>query len=190
MSLLHHSSSESAQTGLDLFSVWPTQTSIENGMYVQYQPLAALEGTSTIEFCINQKAAGEYLDLANTYLHIKTRITDSNGLPLKKDISIGPVNNFFHSLFSQVDISLNNTLVTPSENTYPFKAYLENTLNYDRGAKISQLSSEYYYRDTSHKMDDMRLDGGNSGFKTRASLWQESKTMEMMRKLRCDLMNM
>ena len=190
MALLHHDSSESVQTGLDLFSVWPTQTSIENGMYVQYQPLAALEGTSSIEFCINQKASDEYLDLANTYLHIKARITGTNGLSLKKDINIGPINNFFHSLFSQVDISLNNTLVTPSENTYPFKAYLENTLNYDRGAKKSQLSSELYYRDTSHKMDDVKLNGSNSGFKTRATLCQLSKTMDMMGKLRCDLMNM
>ena len=190
MSLLHHNSCESAQTGLDLFSVWPTQTSIENGMYVQYQPLAALSDTSTIEFCINQKASGEYLDLANTYLHVKARITDQKGENIPTAAVIAPVNNFFHSLFSQVDISLNDTLVTPSENTYPFRAYLENTLNYDRGAKKSQLSSECYYRDTSNKMDVLTLDGGNSGFKTRASLCHESKTLDMMGKIRCDLMNM
>ena len=190
MSLLHHDSSESVQTGLDLFSVWPTQTSIENGMYVQYQPLAALDGTSTIEFNVNQKSSGEYLDLANTYLHVKARVTDDKGLPIKETAIVAPVNNFFHSLFSQVDISLNNTLVTPSENTYPFKAYLENTLNYDRGAKKSQLSSECYYRDTSHKMDEVKVDSNNSGFKTRASLCHKSKTIDMMGKLRCDLMNM
>ena len=190
MSLFHHESSESVQTGLDLFSVWPTQTSIESGQYIEYQPLAALNSSSIIEFLIDQKSSGEYLDLANTFLHIQAKITNQDGTPLEKTTVVGPVNNFFHSLFSQVDISLNDTLVTQNENNYQFKAYIENTLNYDRGAKKSQLTSEFFYRDSAHKFEDFTQDGSNSGFKTRASLASESKSIDMIGKLRCDLMNM
>ena len=85
-----------------------------------------------MEFSVNQKARGEYINLANTYLHIRVHISDAAGKALPDDAHVGPINNFFHSLFSQVDISLNITLVTPSENIYPFKAYIEKTLNYDR----------------------------------------------------------
>ena len=39
------------------------------------------------------------------------------------------MNNWLHSLFSQVDVYLNDTLVTPSSNTYPFRAYVDTVLN-------------------------------------------------------------
>ena len=41
-----------------------------------------------------------------------------------------PVNNWLHSLFSQVDVYLNDTLVTPSSNTYPFRASVDTVLSY------------------------------------------------------------
>ena len=53
------------------------------------------------------------------------------------------------------------------------------------GAKKSQLSSELYYRDTSHHFDDRE----NSGHKIRSFTYL-SKTLDMMGKLHCDLMNM
>ena len=190
MSLLHQSSAESLQTGLDIFSVWPTQTSIESGMYIEYLPLGSVGGANNIEFFINQKSSEEYIDLSNTYLHVRVKITNEKGEILADDTPVAPVNNFLHSLFSQVDISLNNTLVTPSENTYAYRAYIENTLNYDRAAKKSQLSAELYYRDSSHFFDDGDLNGNNSGFKVRAKACEKSRTMDMIGKLHCDVMNM
>ena len=51
------------------------------------------------------------------------------------DISnIGQVNNFMHSLFSQVDVSFNQKLVTPPSNSYAYRAYIENLLNYSTDA--------------------------------------------------------
>ena len=190
MSLIHQSSSETVHAGLDIFSVPPTQTSIEHGHYVEFLPLASIGSTSSIEFFINQKGASEYLDLSNTFLHVKARVTQEDGSDIPENADVAPVNNFFHSLFSQVDISLNNTLVTPSENTYAYRAIIENILNYDRGAKKSQLSSEFYYRDTSFKFEDSKLGGENSGFKARANMSAKSKTIDMMGRLRCDIMNM
>ena len=190
MSLLHQSSSESLHTGLDLFSVWPTQTSIESGMYIEYLPLGSIGSANNIEFFINQKGSDEYIDLANTFLHVRAKVTDEKGEAIADGATVAPVNNFLHSLFSQVDISLNNTLVTPSENTYAYRAYIENTLNYDRTAKKSQLTSELYYRDSSHFFDVGELTGKNSGFKTRAAVCAKSRPLDMIGKLHCDIMNM
>lgn len=38
MALVHPKSCESVHTGLDLFSVPPTQTAVEEGQFVEYHP--------------------------------------------------------------------------------------------------------------------------------------------------------
>ena len=38
MALLHSHSSESVDMGLDLFSIPPTQTAVEEGQFVEYHP--------------------------------------------------------------------------------------------------------------------------------------------------------
>jgi len=48
---------------------------------------------------------------------VKARVTALDGTNLAADAAFGPVNLFQHSLYSQVDISLNGTLVTASTNT-------------------------------------------------------------------------
>ena len=63
------------------------------------------------------------------------------------------MNLFLHSLFSQVDVSLNERLISPSTNTYPYRAMIETLLNYDEDAKSSQLSMALFYKDTPGKMD-------------------------------------
>ena len=57
MAFIHHQSSESVDSGLDLWTVPTTQTSIESGMYIEYFPLASLSPSSNIEFFINQKGS-------------------------------------------------------------------------------------------------------------------------------------
>jgi len=104
---------------LDLFSVPPTQTSMEQGSWVEYHPLTAVRDSGPIEFEIS--GSGEdYMDFANTVLYVKAKTTTNDGGNLAADAAVGPTNLFLHSLFSQVDISLNGTLVIPSTNTYPY----------------------------------------------------------------------
>ena len=63
-------------------------------------------------------------------LYVKAKITANDGTNLVADAAVGPANLFLHSLFSQVDISLNGTLVTHSTNTYPYRAMFETLLSY------------------------------------------------------------
>ena len=49
------SPSESVDSDLDLFTIPPTETSLEHGMYVEIYPLAALRPSNDIGFNINQK---------------------------------------------------------------------------------------------------------------------------------------
>ena len=79
------------------------------------------------------------------------------------DAPVAPVNNWLHSLFSQVDVHLNDTLVTPSSNTYPFRAYVETLLSYGAEAKKTQLTSQLWYKDTAGHMEATQENGGNAG---------------------------
>jgi len=50
MAFIHKGSCECAKSELDLFSVPPTQTSIESGLYVEYRPISSITDGAPIEF--------------------------------------------------------------------------------------------------------------------------------------------
>ena len=56
-----------------------------------------------------------------------------------------PVNNLAHSLFKQVSVQLNGTLISPQMDTYHYKAYLEIFLNYDREDGETVLKPQWWY---------------------------------------------
>ena len=124
MALVHNMSCECVKSELDLFSIPPTQTSIEFGHWVEHHPLATITDSGPLEFSIS--GSGEdYIDLANTHLYIHAQIVKADGTNLPDGAEVGPVNLWLHSLFSQVDMSLNEKLISPSSNTYPYRAYLD-----------------------------------------------------------------
>ena len=82
------------------------------------------------------------MDAANTQLYVKAKITQADGADIAGDAAVGPVNLLLHSLFSDVDVSLNETPVTSLNNTHAYRAYIENLLSYGSTAKESQLTSQ------------------------------------------------
>jgi len=120
----HDMSCECTKSELNLFSVSPTQTSMEHGSWVEYHPLTTVTDGSPIEFDVIG-SGDDYVDFANTMLHVKDKVTHGNDTDLAAGFVVGPVNLFLHSLFLLVDISLNgSTLITFSTNTYPYRAMI------------------------------------------------------------------
>ena len=73
--LVHPSSAESTTSQLDLFSVPPSQTSLEEGIFTEYHPvLSALTSTGPIEFTISAENSN-YIDLANSFLYVRASVT-------------------------------------------------------------------------------------------------------------------
>ena len=185
MSLVHTKSCESVHTGLDLFALPPTQTAVQDGLWVEYHPLATLAAGAPIEFAVSG-ATADYIDLSNTYLYVKAKVLRQDGTNPPADAVFAPVNYWLHSLFSQVDVLLNNTLVTPSENTYPYRAYIESTLNYGREAKTTHLTSALYYQDTASQMNSLNGDN-NAGFRERHARAVAGRDVDMIGRLHCDI---
>src|SRR5207244_2974064 len=136
---------------LDIFSVPPTQTSIESGSYVEYNPISSINDGSPIEFVISGTGQ-DYIDLANTQLYVKLDVRQADNTPIVADSQVGPVNLLLHSLFSEVDVKLNDVLITSTNNTYAYRAYLETLLTYGSESKSTQLSSSLYCKDLPDKM--------------------------------------
>jgi len=150
--------------GVGSVSVPPTQTSIEQGSWIEYHPITSvLEGTP-IEFDVN--GSGEdYIDFANTLLYVKAKLVTMTDNNLAADAAGGPANLLLYSLFSQVDISLNGTMITVSTNTCPHRAMLETLLSYGEDAKKSQLTSALFYKHQAGTMDSINF-GDNALFET------------------------
>ena len=161
---------------------------MEQGSWVEYHPLTTVTDGSPIEFDIS--GTGEdYVDFSNTMLYVKAKITANDGTDLANDAAVGPTNLFLHSLFAEVDIALNGTLITASTNTYLYRAMLETLLSYGEDAKKTQLTSSLYYKDQSGRMDsvDFAAAARNEGLYKRRTVTVGSRTFDMMGRLHADI---
>ena len=189
MAFVHRQSCEGVKTELDLFTVPPTQNCISDSHVVEHQPTASLDSRGPIEFLI-PGSGDDYIDLANTMLHVQAKVTRANGHDIDAAEPVGPVNNWLHSLFSQVDVYLNGTLVTSSSNTYAYRSYIETLLSYGPDAKSTQLTNQLWYKDKASRMNAVEQAIGpdpNHGFVTRREYITGSRVADMMGRLHVDM---
>ncbi|XP_057329809.1 uncharacterized protein F54H12.2-like [Microplitis mediator] len=137
MSFLHVHSCECAKTALELFSLPSTQTTIESSQWVHYKPISSLTDNSPIEFVV-QGQGDEYIDLAHTMISLRVSITRKTPVAASaKPPKVGPINNFMHSIFNQVDVLFNQKPVSTPNNLYAYRACIETLLNYGLDATKS-----------------------------------------------------
>ena len=145
MTAIHKLSPEAFLPELDLFTVPATQKSIERGYETQHRPISTLESAnSMIDFHV-PTSENEYVLLHETYLYIKVQVISKHvdDKVMTKDDwkKITPANNFLHSMFKKVELSLGNRDITLSNDLYAYRSYLENLLGFHSSAKKSHLSS-------------------------------------------------
>lgn len=131
------------------------QAAITNADRVEIAPKNAIND-NCIEFLIPKSP--DYTDLSKTLLAVRFKIvagnsTSSDPPAVAATEKVGPINNILHSLFSQVDVRINNSLVSSTDNLYPYRAYLENLLSYGNEAKAEQLWYDGWVQDSAENMD-------------------------------------
>ena len=187
---MHKDSCMCSKSDLDLFSVSPTQVVMEKGFWEDVDPITSISSSDTIEFLCAANS-GVYTDLASSYLYVKAKITTAAGGNVGADIQVGPSNLWMHALFSQVELFLNNKLVTTSSTAYPYRAYIETILNFSKDAKDLHLTSALFYKDKAGKMDvvnPLAQDANvNTGLKQRHAYTRESKSVAMEGRIHSDL---
>ena len=148
--------------------------------------MASLDSGGPIEFLI-PGSGYDYLDLTNTMLHLQANVIWSD---LDLIDPVGSLNNWLQPLFSQVDIYLNGTLVTPSTNTYAYRAYIETLLSYSDDAKSTQLTGQLWHKDTATHVDAVNINdvvAANAGFVARRAHIVRSRVVDITGRLHVDL---
>ncbi|XP_071476684.1 uncharacterized protein F54H12.2-like [Diadema antillarum] len=190
MALLHDKSDVCCKSELDLFTVPHTQMSIVKGPWVEYHPVSSITDEGPIEFNVFGTSE-EYLDLSQTMLQVTVKVTNNDNTALPADAPVGPVNLFLPSLFAQVDIMLNEKLVSQPSNTYPYRAYIESLLHYGGETKESQLTQQLYYKDKAGKMDAVNplasSAEANPGLAKRHGFIVESKLLSLLGPIYADI---
>jgi hypothetical protein len=188
MAFLDKHSCECALSQLELFQVPPTQTSIESSAMVEYNPVSALAHNLAIEF--NVLGCGQdYIDLASSLLYVQAKIVRADGADIDHTDDVGPVNLTLHSLFSDVQLKLNDTVVSSNDSNYAYRAYLEALLSFSPDAKTSQLTAALYYKDTPGSMDDAHSIGNqatNAGLVKRRSFFNGGRSVDLIDVLHLD----
>ncbi|XP_025995042.2 uncharacterized protein F54H12.2-like [Solenopsis invicta] len=194
MSFLHTHSSECLKSELDLFALPPTQTSIESAQWIYYKPVTSLADDAPIEFVIPGHGE-DYLDLTHTMLSLRIRVeTGTNTATAAAAAAaaapkVGPVNQLLHSMFNQIDVYFNQKLVSPPNNAYAYRVYIEALLNYASPAKTSHLTSCLWDTDTPGFMDESVDSPTNQALVRRARYIQGGRALDLIGHLHCDVFN-
>ena len=155
MSVANTSSFHEVQPSqLCLFDLPGYQAAVENVSYQKIRPISSITADSPIEFNIAAQNDLTYMELKRSTMFIKVRITRNNGSKIDSSNNVGPINLVLHSLFSQVDVFVQNRLISSSTGNYSYKAYMQTLLEYGKSAKQSQFTSQLWYADTPGAIDE------------------------------------
>ena len=134
----------------DLFTLPPIDYSYESHRFVPYNP--TLTGIDPITFAI--PATEGFVDLADSRLIIQVCLTHPHtgytGIDMDDDTASTATatrntlvsNNFGHTLFKQLDLSLNGTLITPQGGNYHHLAFLQTLMEYSRADGETKLAAQ------------------------------------------------
>lgn len=120
---------EAMPSQLSLFDIPPTQTAVENIYFQDVRPVSQITGSSPIEFLLSAQNGMDYIDLKRSRLYVKLKIINGENALTDADV-VGPVNLLLQSLFSEVDVSMQNKPINSSGAHYPYLSMLNTLLRW------------------------------------------------------------
>ncbi|KAK3106394.1 hypothetical protein FSP39_019074 [Pinctada imbricata] len=90
---------------MSIFEPPPTDTAILVREWIEFRPVNQLGEDAAIEFHVVPQSSG-YLDLKQSRLNVKIKITKGDGSAVTEADVVAPINLLLHSLFSQVECQM------------------------------------------------------------------------------------
>lgn len=172
---------------LNLFYTPPTECVFDKVQWIEHRPVVQIKEHNPIEFIIPGSGT-QYINLKETLLHIKVKVTQVVDDEKAEKEPAGLINLPLHSLWEEVEVNLQQKNISPSSKNYAYKALVETLLSFDRGAKESQLQAAGYYKDTPDAIDGAHpITGGNTGLATRYGLTKNGQTADFIGPLHADV---
>ena len=137
----HARSEVTINPALRVFKVPPTDISINAYRMVTIQPTTT--GIYPMEFIV--PALDDYVDLERSYFTMELRLQKSTNNNLAAADKLWVTNNLAHTTIKQIDLQLNGTLISPQSDTYHYKAYIEDLLNFNREDGTTTTTINFIY---------------------------------------------
>ena len=133
-------SQEGFEASLDLFKPPPVNTAVYRRDWVSYRPVSQITKGSPIQFTI-PGTSSDYSDLKKTLLYVKVRIRKQNGQAITDEDKVAFSNLTLQSLFRQVDLSLQQQVMTSGVGlNYSYKAMLDTLLQFEEESQRDTAS--------------------------------------------------
>ena len=146
------------------------QHGVEECVIVSYRPVNPVSNDSDIVFQVNGTGR-DYILLSDSKIYCQLRVLRADGDAVVAGDNVAFVNLSLHSLFRQVDISLNQQIITSNIGVnYPYKAIFDVLLKYQHAMTECHLESAGFFKDQAHAMDTI---ASNSGHLQRRALAQQ-----------------
>ena len=150
-----------ATTGIDLFTLPEIEASLITGTSITVYPQNAINDTGPYDFLIPSDD-NDYTFLPLTRLYGELEVVKADGTAVTAAEKNGIVNLFPHSIFKQIECSINGTqIVDLSTPTYPYKAFIETHLSFNQHAKEGHLYCECYTKETVGKENNFEIGTAN-----------------------------
>ena len=145
----------------DFFSPLSTDLVVSSEDTVYYSPVNFDSEANFLQWKLPPKF-NQFLKLNEIELCVKVKLVKATGdLDETKENGdlVGVVNLTLHSLFSSMEIRLNDTPVGPSGYLYPYKAYFINLFSTTKTNKETEKELEGYIQDTGSNFDALMKNG-------------------------------
>ena len=151
-----------AKSELCIFEPTAVQIVMESSLWCDIHPKASLNKNSNIEYDISGDTS-DYLDLNDTILSLTRKITthDGNAPSGGNYAGLCITNHLLHALFKDVKVYLNDVQIEGGNNLYPFKAAIQNELNFSKESKNIQLTPSGHATDRTRLRDKYYVGGGS-----------------------------
>lgn len=151
----------------------------------EYYPITPLTAGESIQFDIPESTT--QLTDPNFFLKIKAKIVEGDGTVLKDNAAVAPVNLTLHSLFRDIVLKANGTIISQATGTYSYRAYIETNYTYSSPAKNGAIGlPQCYIKETAGKFNAVTL-ASNTSFDKRVNMFAKSKEVEMGGRIHCDI---
>ena len=124
---------------LDFFTKPPVNvTSVKYSVTVS-DPQTVPNGENPITFVIHSD--DQFINFSESFLRFKLKVTQENGndLPANMNNHLNFTPNIFHSLFRMVRVRVNDYVVTPANDNYSFKAFIDALFSRTEDSKSMEL---------------------------------------------------
>ena len=104
----------------NFFHPLPSDDRFLQNIFQKFMPSSSIDEPS-IDFCLDRYDSASIYLLNQTCLKVQIVILKQDGSLPDKDQLVAPINNVLHSLFENVNLSINDKPITRSSSNYPYK---------------------------------------------------------------------